>query len=354
MSKQAVTMDDLLKSSDVQQIKPGDVVEGTISSVKKNEIWVDLGPHGMGIVMRREIGSSQVLEPGEKITSSVVETEMDDGYVLLSVRRAAKDRGWDELQRVFDEQEVIEISPYDANRGGLLVELEGIRGFLPVSQLAAGHYPRVSGADKDEILQKLNSLVNNPIRVRVLDVSRKDNKLIFSEKEAVKDDTQQLFSKLAVGDKVKGVITGVIDFGAFVNVEGIEGLIHISEISWERVENPRDYVKTGDAIEAKIIAIDKDRLSLSLKQMQDDPWVEEIKAFKKGKVVEGKITRITPFGAFVQLSPAVEALVHISEISNDDSADPEKVFRLNEKKEFKIIDIDTDGRKIALSLKEAK
>jgi small subunit ribosomal protein S1 len=354
MSKQAITMDDLLKSSDVQQIKPGDVVEGTISSVKKNEIWVDLGPHGMGIVMRREIGSSQVLEPGEKITSSVVETEMDDGYVLLSVRRAAKDRGWDELQRVFDEQEVIEISPYDANRGGLLVELEGIRGFLPVSQLAAGHYPRVSGADKDEILQKLNSLVNNPIRVRVLDVSRKDNKLIFSEKEAVKDDTQQLFSKLAVGDKVKGVITGVIDFGAFVNVEGIEGLIHISEISWERVENPRDYVKTGDAIEAKIIAIDKDRLSLSLKQMQDDPWVEEIKAFKKGKVVEGKITRITPFGAFVQLSPAVEALVHISEISNDDSADPEKVFRLNEKKEFKIIDIDTDGRKIALSLKEAK
>lgn len=351
---QAVTMDDLLKNSTVEQIKTGDVVEGAISSVKKNEVWVDLGPYGMGIVMRREIGHSQQLEVGNKISASVVETEMDDGYVLLSVRRAAKDRGWDELQRIFEEQEVIEISPYDANRGGLLVELEGIRGFLPVSQLAAGHYPRVSGADKDEILQKLNALVNKPIRVRVLDVSRKDNKLIFSEKEAVKDDTQQLFSKLKVGDTVKGVITGVIDFGAFVNVEGIEGLIHISEISWERVENPRDYVKTGDEIEAKIIAIDKDRLSLSLKQMQDDPWLEEIKAFKKGKVVEGKITRITPFGAFVQLSPAVEALVHISEISNDDAADPEKVFRLNEKKEFKILDIDTEGRKIALSLKEAK
>ncbi|MGI9027909.1 MAG: S1 RNA-binding domain-containing protein, partial [Candidatus Saccharimonadales bacterium] len=192
------------------------------------------------------------------------------------------------------------------------------------------------------------------IRVRILDVSRKDNKLIFSEKEAVKDDMQELFVKLNVGDAVNGVVTGVIDFGAFVNVQGIEGLIHISEISWERVENPRDYIKTGQEVEAKIIAIDKDRLSLSLKQMQQDPWLEEVKAFKKGETVEGKVTRITPFGAFVQLSSAVEALVHVSEMSNDDAVNPEEVFKLNEKKQFKVIDIDTDARKIALSLKETK
>jgi small subunit ribosomal protein S1 len=354
MSDKTITMDELLESSDIKQLETGDVVEGIISSLRKHELWVDLGARGVGIVMRREIGHGQALETGQKVTVSVIDPELEEGYALLSMRRAVKDRGWDELKRVFDEQEVIEVSPYDANRGGLLVELEGIRGFLPVSQLAAGHYPRVSGADKDEILQRLNSLVGKVLRVRILDVSRKDNKLIFSEKEAVKDDMQARFAELKVGDVVKGIVTGVIDFGAFVNVDGIEGLIHISEISWERVEDPRNYVKVGDNIEAKIIAIDKDRLSLSLKQMSEDPWLKEIKAFKKGDVVEGKITRITPFGAFVQLSPGVEALVHVSEIGSDEAADPQQVFKLNEKKRFKVLDIDSDARKIALSLKGTK
>jgi small subunit ribosomal protein S1 len=355
MSKNnTITMDDLLASSDIKQLKVGDVVDGAITSVRKHEVWLDLGANGVGVVMRREIGFGQKLEVGEKVTTSVVDPEMDEGYALLSMKRAVKDRGWDELQRSFEDQEIIEISPYDANRGGLLVELEGIRGFLPVSQLAAGHYPRVSGADKDEILQKLNALIGQVLRVRVLDVSRKDNKLIFSEKEAIKDDMQSRFSELKVGDEVEGVVTGVIDFGAFVNVDGIEGLVHISEISWERVEDPRKYVKNGQDIKAKIIAIDKDRLSLSMKQMTEDPWLQEVKAFTKGSSVEGKVTRITPFGAFVQLSPSVEALVHVSEMSDDDSADPEKIFQLNEKKQFKVIDIDTDARKIALSLKENK
>lgn len=349
-----VTMEELLAGSDIQQLKAGDVIEGTVTSVKKHEAWIDLGANGVGVVMRREIGHGQKLEEGQSAVVSVVDPELDEGYALLSMRRAAKDRGWDEVQRVFDAHEIIEITAYDANRGGLLVELEGIRGFLPVSQLAAGHYPRVSGADKDEILQKLNALVNKPLRVRVLDVSRKDNKLIFSEKEAVKDDMAARFSELKVGDVVQGVVTGVIDFGAFVNVDGIEGLIHISEISWERVEDPRDYVKNGQNIEAKIIAIDKDRLSLSLKQMSEDPWLHEVKAFNKGDVVEGKVTRITPFGAFVQLSSSVEALVHVSEMSDDEGADPEKIFQLNEKKNFKVLDIDTEGRKIALSLKDAQ
>jgi small subunit ribosomal protein S1 len=349
-----LTMDELLATSDIKQLQAGDVIEGEVTSVKKHELWLDLGPSGVGVVLRREIGYGQPLEVGQKITVSVIDPEMEGGYALLSMKRAAKDRGWDELQRMFDEQEIVEVTPYDANRGGLLVELEGIRGFLPVSQLAAGHYPRVSGADKDEILQKLNQLTSKPLRVRILDVSRKDNKLIFSEKEAVKDDMQARFAKLKVGDVVEGIVTGVIDFGAFVNVDGIEGLIHISEISWERVEDPRAYVKVGETVKAKIIAIDKDRLSLSLKQMTEDPWLSQVKAFKKGDIVEGKVTRITPFGAFVQLSSAVEALVHVSEMGDDGSADPEKIFQLNEKKQFKVLDIDSDARKIALSLKSAK
>jgi small subunit ribosomal protein S1 len=349
-------MDDLLATSDIKSLKVGDTVEGEISSVKKHELWVDLGANGVGVVLRREISSGQNLEVGAKITVSVVDPEMEEGYALLSMRRAVKDRGWDELQRIHDEEEIIDVMPYDANRGGLLVELEGIRGFLPVSQLATANYPRVSSADKDEILQKLHALVNKPIRARILDVSRKDNKLIFSEKEATKGDMQERLTNLKIGDSVQGIVTGVIDFGAFINVDGIEGLIHISEISWERVEDPRNYLKVGESVKAKIIAIDKDRLSLSLKQMSEDPWLKEVKAFNKGDSVEGKITRITPFGAFVQLSPSVEALVHVSEMNNsdEDNVDPEKIFQLNEKKRFKVLDIDLETRKIALSLKNAE
>lgn len=349
----ALTMDELLENSTLEQMKSGDVVEGVVSSVRKHEVWLDLGANGIGVIFRREVGTN-ALKEGETISASVVDPELDEGYALLSMKRASKDKGWTELQRLFDEQEIIDIEPYSANRGGLLVELEGIRGFLPVSQLSAEHYPRVSDADKDEILTKLNNLVGKILRARVLDVSRKDNKLIFSEKEAIRDDMQSRLSGLKVGEIVEGVVTGVIDFGAFVNVDGIEGLVHISEISWERVEDPKKYVKMGESIKAKIIAIDKDRLSLSIKQMVEDPWLSEVKQFKKGDVVEGKITRITPFGAFVQLSPAVEALVHVSEMSDDESIDPEKLFKLNEKKEFKVLEIDTENRKIALSLKDIK
>lgn len=286
------------------------------------------------------------------MTASVIETEMEDGYSLLSLRKAAKDRGWDEVSRLVDSEDVIEVSAYDANRGGLLIELEGVRGFLPVSQLSAEHYPRVGSADKDEILQRLNALVGKAIKVRILDADRRANKLIFSEKEAIKDGLNERFEKLKVNDTVKGVITGVVDYGAFVNVEGIEGLIHISEISWERVNNPGDYVKVGQTIEAKVIAIDKERLSLSLKQLQEDPWLSEVEEFKKNEEVEGTVTRITPFGAFVQLSPAVEALVHVSELSDGEGADPEKVFKLNERKSFRVLEVDKENRKISLSLKK--
>ncbi len=349
----AITMDELLAEHEINVLKTGDVVEGTVTSVKKHEVWIDLGDRGIGVIFRREVGGGNLTE-GETITASVVDPELDEGYALLSMKRAAKDRGWTELQRLFDDQEITEVQAYDANRGGLLMELEGIRGFLPVSQLAAEHYPRVSDADKDEILTKLHALTNQILRVRILDLSRKENKLIFSEKEAVRGDMQGRLEKLKIGDEVEGVVTGVIDFGAFVNVDGIEGLIHISEISWERVEDPKKYVKVGESIKAKIIAIDKDRLSLSIKQMSDDPWLSEVKAFKKDATVEGKITRITPFGAFVQLSSSIEALVHVSEMGDDESIDPEQLFKLNEVKKFKVIEVDTENRKIALSLKNLK
>lgn len=350
----SVTMDELLAQNEVKVLEVGDVVEGKVILSKKNEISVDLGNLGYGIILKKELNGNQTIEPGTKLTVSVVDPELDDGRMLLSTRKAVKDKGWDEIQRLYKSQEIVNITPYDANRGGLLVEIEGIRGFLPVSQLASIHYPRVSGADKDEILNKLNQLTKEVLRVRILDINKKENKLIVSEREAVKEDVQSKFADLKLGSTVEGVVTGIIDFGAFVNVGGVEGLIHISEISWERVDDPKNYLKIGQKVVAKIIAIDKDRLSLSLKQITTDPWIEEIKQYKKGDVVEGKVTRITPFGAFVQLSPSIEALVHVSEMSDDENIDPEKIFQLNESKKFKVLEVDIENRKIALSLKNAK
>ena len=346
------SFDDLLKENEgvAKKLITGDTVEGTVLSIKKHEILIDLGPQGVGLVPRREVSFARNLKEGDKVTTSVTDSEMDDGYVLLSLRKAVKDKGWDEIQSKLDNGEIVKVTPFDANRGGLLVEYEGIRGFMPVSQLSAEHYPRVGSADKDEILQRLNSLVGKPIKARILDANKKENKLIFSEKEAIKDGLAERFAELNIGDVVKGVVTGVVDFGVFVNVDGIEGLVHISEISWERVNNPSDYVKVGDTVEAKIIAIDKERLSLSIKQLMEDPWLSEVEGLKKGSKVEGTITRITPFGAFVQISPAVEALVHVSELGEGSDVDPEKIFTLNERKNFKVLDIDKEGRKISLSI----
>ncbi len=352
MAKASITMDELLAGADdsVKQLTQGEAIVGTILSIRKHEVLVDLGAQGIGLVPRREVGFSRALNIGDEVTASIVDAELDNGYSLLSLRKAAKDRGWDEVAAKMENGDIIEVSPYDANRGGLLVEHDGVRGFLPVSQLSAEHYPRVGSSDKDEILQRLNVLIGQTLKVRILDCDRKANKLIFSEKEAIKDGLSARFEKLTVGDGVKGVVTGVVDFGIFVNVEGIEGLVHISEISWERVNNPNDYVKVGQTIDAKIIAIDKDRLSLSIKQLTQDPWMTEVDQFKPGDKVEGTVTRITPFGAFIQISPAVEALVHVSELGGGDDADPEKVFTLNERKEFVVLDIEKDSRKISLSL----
>lgn len=341
-----LTMDDLLNGVSAVDVTIGDVIDGKILSVKKNEVLVDLGVRGVGLVPRREIGFGKKYVIGDEVVASIVDSELDNGYVLLSLRKAAKDRGWDEIQKVVESGKSIEVTPYDANRGGLLIEYEGVRGFMPVSQLSAEHYPRVT--DKDEILKRLRDLIGKPMSAQVIDVDQKANKLIFSEKEAIKDGLVDRLTSLKVGDVVKGIVTGIVDFGAFVNVDGIEGLIHISEISWERIATVAERLKVGDVVEAKIISIDKDRLSLSIKQTTSDPWLSEAAKFHVGDEVEGTITRITPFGAFVQISPAVEALVHISELG--DGNNPEKLFQLNEKKKFTVIEIDADNRKISLGL----
>ena len=344
----ALTMADLMAGVTDQSVAAGSTINGKILSVKKNEILIDMGPHGVGLVPRREIGFGKKYNVGDEVVASVIDPELPNGQALLSLRKAAKERGWDEIQKVVEEGRTLTVTPYEANRGGLLIEFEGVRGFMPVSQLSTEHYPRTS--DKDEILRRLRTMIGTELNAQIIDADQKGNKLIFSEKEAVKDGLADRLTSLKVGDIVEGTVTGVVDFGAFVNVDGIEGLVHISEISWERVAQVSDKLKVGDKIKAKIISIDKDRLSLSIKQTTPDPWLKEAEQFHVGDTVEGTITRITPFGAFVQISPAVEALVHISELG--EGGNPEKVFTQNEKRQFVILEIDADNRKIRLGFKK--
>ena len=344
----ALTMADLMGAATEQTVTTSSTINGKILSVKKNEILIDMGPHGVGLVPRREIGFGKKYNVGDEVVASVIDPELPNGQALLSLRKAAKERGWDEIQKVVEEGRTLTVTPYEANRGGLLIEFEGVRGFMPVSQLSTEHYPRTS--DKDEILRRLRTMIGTELNAQIIDADQKGNKLIFSEKEAVKDGLADRLTNLKVGDIVEGTVTGVVDFGAFVNVDGIEGLVHISEISWERVAQVSDKLKIGDKIKARIISIDKDRLSLSIKQTTPDPWLKEAEQFHVGDTVEGTITRITPFGAFVQISPAVEALVHISELG--EGGNPEKVFTQNEKRQFVILEIDADSRKIRLGFKK--
>ena len=349
-----ITMEDLLQEASVTAMATGDVIEGTVIAAEKHEVWLDLGARGTGLVVGREIEHSQDIKPGDVISASVMDPEDENGYAILSLKKVAKEKGWESLEERFTAGEVFAVTAFDANKGGLLIEVDGIRGFLPVSQLSAENYPRVSGADKDEILHRLNGLTGKTLNVRVLDVNRRDNKLILSEKAAKREDTEGKVAKMKVGESVTGVATGVVDFGIFVNVDGVEGLVHISEIAWDRVDNPGSYVKVGDKVQAKIISIDRDKLSLSMKKLLADPWVKDAAEFKVGDEVEGKITRITPFGAFVQVTPAIEALVHISELSDAHVEDPAALVKLGETKKFRIITIDSDAHKLSLSLKSPR
>ena len=344
MSNLSISMEDLLEDQSIKSINAEDVVEGTIIAKDRRELWLDLGPHGTGVVTGREVEhSAKDMQVGDVVSASVLDPEDEGGYVILSLKKVAKEKGWNELEERFKNKEVFGIVPFDANKGGMLIEIDGVRGFLPVS--------RVTGADKDEILHRLNTLVGRTLMVRILDIDRRESKLIVSEKEAQREFTQGKIAEFKVGDTIKGIATGVVDFGVFVNIDGIEGLVHISEIAWDRVDNPSKYVKVGQEVEAVIIAIDQDKLSLSMKQLSEDPWQKEISGYKIGDEIDGKVTRITPFGAFVQISPIIEALVHISELSDDHVADPNKLVKTGETKKFRVIGIDPDQHKLSLSLK---
>jgi small subunit ribosomal protein S1 len=353
----AQTMTDLMSSGgEIRVLKTGDMVEGTLISVGKNEVYIDLEGYGVGVVRGRELYDDQAtlnsLKPGDRIMASVVETENRDGNVELSLRQAGQERVWQKLRDLQESKEVISTKILAANKGGLMVEVNNVTGFLPVSQLSLEHYPRVEEGDKNKILSVLNSYVGQMFAVQVITADVAEEKLIVSEKAVHEEEMETKLSQLKIGDIVKGHVTGVVDFGVFVKFGELEGLVHISELAWQRIENPKDLFRVGDPVSAKIIAIEKGRVSLSIKQLQSDPWQESVKKYQLGQVVTGKVAKLTTFGAFVELDKDIQGLAHLIELSHDPIKGAEEVLKVGEEREFKIISIEPAEHRLGLSVKQ--
>jgi len=349
-----VTMEDLMKElgDNILPFAEGDTVEATILAVGGNRIWVDVAGQSLGFIPEKEITAKTGLKPGDKTFCTVIAMEDDAGNVVLSMKRADREKYWAEMEKAFETGEPVKIKVTDANKGGLMTEIGGIQGFLPVSQLSPTNYPRVSGGDKDEILNRLRRFIGQEVSVKVINCDKESNKLIFSEKAVRALEVKEKIEKYKIGDKVKGKITGIVDFGLFMSIDPqVEGLVHISEVSWSRVNDLSKLFKVGDEIETMIISIDDGRVSLSIKRLLPDPWVKAASKYKVGDVIKGEITKITPFGAFVSLDKDIDGLVHISELSKDHIVDPGSIVDLGREYEFKIISIEPDSHRLGLSLK---
>lgn len=352
----ANTMQDLLGSgAEIRVLKSGDMVEGTLISVGKNEVYIDLEGVGIGVVRGRELYDDQAtlasLKPGDKIFASVTEPENKEGNVELSLRQAGQERVWQTLRKKMEDKEIVSTKILGANKGGLMIELNNVTGFLPVSQLSVEHYPRVEDGDKNKILSVLNSFVGQSFAVQVITADQEEEKLIVSEKAVLEKETEEKLSHMQIGNTIHGTVTGVVDFGVFVKFGDLEGLVHISELAWQRIENPKDIVRVGQEVDAKIIAIDKGRVSLSMKQLQDDPWLEAVKKYQIGQKVTGKVTKIMPFGVFVELDRDIQGLAHLMELSHEAIKNPEEVLKTGDEREFKIISIEPGEHRLGLSLR---
>ncbi len=353
-------MDILLQKDDAIKVpKIGDLVEGTVISISKNEIYLDLAGITTGIIRGREIYDESTefsnLKIGDVAQATVVGLDNENGYMELSLREAGHKKAWDNLEKLYKEGKIVDSKVIDANKGGLMIKIGNVIGFLPVSQLTIEHYPRIEGGDKNKILTHLKSFTNQLLKTKIIDVNEKDEKLIVSEKAAWDDKQRKVVSQFKVGDKVKGKVTGVVNFGAFVEFgDGLEGLVHISELAWQRIDDPRDIIKVGDIVEAEIIEIEETKISLSIKKLQKDPWTTVQEKYKINDKVKGKVLKVNPFGAFVELDRDIHGLVHISELSDKKLNSPDAAIKVGENYEFTILSIEPENHRLGLSLKGPK
>src|SRR5688572_16640284 len=351
-----VDLKTLLADKDWLKIpKVADVVKGKVISIAKNEIRVDIDGYKTGVVRGREIfaeaGEYEGLKAGDEVEATVIEMENELGEVELSFRYAGQQRAWDTLRKMIDTGELIPAKIIEANKGGLLVRVNHVNGFLPVSQLSPDNYPRVSGGDKIKILEKLKSFVGQSMNVKIIDVNEREEKLIVSEKAVWEEAQKGVLDKYKLGDVVEGVITAIADFGVFVKFDNLEGLVHISEIAWQRIDHPRDLVKVGETVKAEVIGIEGSKIFLSMKKLIQDPWKSVGEKYKIGDVVEGKVLKVNPFGFFVELDKDIHGLAHISELSKKPVKNVTDIAKIGDTKKFKIVSIEPEQHRLGLSLK---
>jgi len=335
--------------------KVGDVVTGKIIGAGRREIRIDVNGMATGVVRGRELFSESKeyggLKPGEEVEATIIELENEDGEMELSFRFAGQKKAWEELRHLFTTGETIDVKILEANKGGLIVNLHNITGFLPVSQLSPDHYPRVSGGDKNKILEKLRSYIGSKMAVRVIDVNEPEEKLIVSEKTVWEDAQKNVISKFQVGNVIEGEVTAVADFGAFVKFDSLEGLVHISEIAWQRIDHPRDLLKIGQTVKAEIIGIEGSKIFLSMKKLVKDPWADVEKKYAVGTMVEGTVLKVNPFGLFVELDEEIHGLAHVSELSEKPVTDVTTIAKPGDRMSFRIVSIEPKEHRLGLSLK---
>ena len=369
LGPEPTTMEELLaeQDSDIKSFKHGDVVEGNVVRIDKDEILVDIGAKSEGVVSNRELfgrhGEGQApLNIGDTVLVYVLQPESPEGHAVLSLRRAGLERKWRAMQEQFETGVIIEAPVIDHNKGGLIVDC-GIRGFVPISQIV--DFPRRPQNDQprdaaQEIAEKLQPFVGRKLRLKILEVNRKANRLILSEKVALYEERREkrdeLFSSLEVGQKVTGSVRSIAPFGVFIDLGGIDGLVHKSELSWNKVNNPESGYQVGEEVEAEVIDInhERGRISLSIRRLQPDPWHTTVADFNVGDVIDGSVTKLVNFGAFVRVRDGLEGLIHISELSHQRVVHPGDVVHEGQSLKLKIISLDSERHRLGLSLKQAE
>jgi small subunit ribosomal protein S1 len=355
-------MQDLLAESErpFRGLRRGEVVEGVVVQVGRDEILVDIGAKAEAVVPIAEIPHAEGEAPelpsvGDTITASVLTSENREGHAVLSLTRAQAEQGWRELQQVFEAGQSIEGEVVNHNRGGLVVNVFGVRGFVPLSQIS--DVKRVGS--EQEADEQLTAMHGNTMLLRVLELQRRRNRLILSERATVQErrarDKERLLQELQTGDEREGTVSSVCDFGAFVDLGGADGLVHLSELSWGQVQHPSHLVKVGDKVKVHVLSVDRDgkKIALSMKRLQPEPWALLAENYQVGQEIRVKITKLAPFGAFAEVEPGIEGLIHISELSEERIAHPKQVVREGEAVPVRIIRIDAARHRLGLSLRQS-
>ncbi len=353
--KDIAMFDDLFKESpEIKYPKEGEIISWSIIKIEKKNILVNVNNQFTWLVVSKELGNTidlDSLKPWQDIDVMVLWDSVERGLLILSLKRANQIKSLSNLGKRFDSGEIVTVRPVEANKWGLLVDIDGLKWFIPVSQLTPIHYPRVEGADPEKILEHLNSLIGEPFKVRVINVDDGGKKIIFSEKAAIEEERGKALKTLKEGDIVEWVVSWILSYGLFVTFDGLEGLVHVSEIDWWHVSDPSKFAKVWMKVKVKVIGLDTDKISLSIKRLKENPWDVLAREYKLNDTIKAPISRIAKFWAFMDLTGGIQGLIHLSEISHGVVKDIRDHVKVGEEVEAKIINFEPKKKRIGLSLK---